>query len=369
MKKLFSLLIVLCLAIGISVPVLAADSGEIDFGQLSRFQLGDVNTDTTVDSGDLIALRKILLSESALKNKQTTDINYDDDVNIIDLVRLKKKLAGITTSLFTAQAETLKSKIMNAKEGIPVEGKHILYVAATGTCTSYSASGAENPLSFVEFIKRNPINGTLGWLENNGIDTVLFKRGEVYRSIFIPVSGVAYGAYGEGDKPAFYGSAQNYADAEWQQDGTFYSISLSPSYDAGNIIFNDGEKVGYKRSSLEDVTKEFDFYHDLSSGILYVYLTKAPSDYDSIEIAVDKKIVNIQEGAQNITIDNLAFKYTGAHGVYAENGSQNITIKNCEFAYLGGSYIMDHEPLTRYGNAIEFWQGCDEILVEVIANG
>lgn len=362
MKKILSMFITVLLFISVPVSVYALDSGDIDFGELSRVEIGDVNTDTYINSFDLTKLRQILLQTSNAINEAAADINYDGSIDIIDLVRLKKKLSGVTTSLFNTEAGELKASIMNAKDSISAaSGSRTVYVSAEGSTLELGTQSS--PISYETFIKRNPINGTENWLPEGS--AVLFKRGDVFRGIFIAESGISYGAYGEGNKPMIYGSAQNYSTADWTQEGNIYSLSLSGTYDAGIIVFNDGEAVGYKRASLEEVTSEFDFYHDSENGVLYLYLNNTPSEYKSIEIGTNKKIINIPSGASDITIENLSLKYSGAHGIYAVNNTSDITVKNCEISYVGGSYITDYdEGTTRYGNGIEFWKGCENILVE-----
>ena len=59
--------------------------------------VGDADYNGTVNSADLVHIRKILLEKIILNTvlKTTSDINLDGNVDVRDLVRLKKKLAGI----------------------------------------------------------------------------------------------------------------------------------------------------------------------------------------------------------------------------------------------------------------------------------
>ena len=54
--------------------------------------IGDVNGDGTVDTNDLVVLRKILLEITGLNNLKATDLNGDGKIDIRDMVKLKKLL-------------------------------------------------------------------------------------------------------------------------------------------------------------------------------------------------------------------------------------------------------------------------------------
>jgi polygalacturonase len=64
--------------------------------------------------------------------------------------------------------------------------------------------------------------------------------------------------------------------------------------------------------------------------------------------------------ANNVTIENLCVKYTGAHAI-SFNKSSNVTIRGCEVGYIGGSLL---ETNVRYGNGIEFHGETDSMTVE-----
>ena len=58
-------------------------------------------------------------------------------------------------------------------------------------------------------------------------------------------------------------------------------------------------------------------------------------------------------GVQNIIFESLAFKYGGAYCFKFQN-VHHIHINSCEIHMMGGSEV-DGQPLTRYGNGIEFF--------------
>ena len=67
-------------------------------------------------------------------------------------------------------------------------------------------------------------------------------------------------------------------------------------------------------------------------------------------------------GKEHIIIEDLSFQNSGVHG-YHETGASNVIIRNCEFANIGGA-VWDRSIRIRVGNAVEFWDGANDILVE-----
>lgn len=199
-------------------------------------------------------------------------------------------------------------------------------------------------------------------------DAILFERGGVFRantSIIISTSGIILGAYGEGPKPCIYGSPIDYANDEiWESSNKRNVWKMEfPLRDAGIMVFNNGEFAGIKRSGLASMKQNGDFYHNTDEKMLYVYCDKGnPGNaWNNIEIGTDQFLVSIYGGVSDILIDNLCFKYTGAHGIDAFEDNHDITISNCEFGWIGGSI---QSGVTRYGNAIQFWDSCWDIEVK-----
>ena len=239
-------------------------------------------------------------------------------------------------------------------------------------------------------------------------DAVLFERGGVYRSVTslladpIPEgvqrtdpqqviyakSGVTYGAYGEGAKPAIYSCHRNYAkfvEETWSKiDGTNIWKVYTPRSDAGSVVFNHGEAVGIKRFGVwdgtytngkknysgfitpenvgENLTENFEYYHDHRNGVLYLYYDnegKAPYEvYSDIEICPRDGVIRVPTGTEDILINNLSIKYTGFYGVSVREYTKNVRVTYCEFGWIGGCqwYFDTYEEGSRIGNAIEFWE-------------
>lgn len=198
-------------------------------------------------------------------------------------------------------------------------------------------------------------------------DGVLFERGATFRGSFNAKEGVTYSAYGTGEKPRIYGSAQNYADPSlWEPVkgvDNVWKLTKIITADVGIMVFDCTEEIGnYNelcgRKIINENTKPQDLTQDLqftyNFGRTYLYSKENPGErFDSIEIGTRTGIVIIS--GNDIVINNLHFRYTGAHVVGTGN-RQNITSKNCIYAYSGGSVLSG---TTLYGNAFESYGGCD----------
>ncbi len=197
----------------------------------------------------------------------------------------------------------------------------------------------------------------VGKIGLNPGDAVLFERGYVYRfkNAIAVKDGITYGSFGEGLKPAIYGSPMNAAKVDWfpsKKKNVWHTDYL---YGQPSGLFIDyGKVVGrLKNAGIGTLEKNGDFYHDTASGILYMYcdLGNPANEYESIEISPSTPIFNIPKGTENVVIDNICLKY-GAYGI-AGGEWTNVSVTNCEFGYIGG---MVGESVRR-GNAIEIYDG------------
>ncbi|MDM7925247.1 MAG: right-handed parallel beta-helix repeat-containing protein, partial [bacterium] len=110
-------------------------------------------------------------------------------------------------------------------------------------------------------------------------DSVLFRRGDVFRGQLIPVSGseagdVIYGAYGAGRKPRLLGSVDRSADSDWMPESPGIWVTTkgraeavgpellpNPDFDSGLsrwVLWNN--TASGASSSLSRVTASGDFY-------------------------------------------------------------------------------------------------------------
>lgn len=265
------------------------------------------------------------------------------------------------------EATVLRETIMNSSNTVPTGNGTIYYISAENGNDANDGKSKETAWAGLGGYARHVSSIAAG-------DTVLFERGGIYRGDNIGLkSGVTYGSYGSGAKPAIYGSSENYIGAgKWV--GTAYSnvwkCSNTFSRDIGTIVFNHGEAVGIKKignsdylnTNVSELKHNFEFYQDSATGQLYLYLERNPSDifYD-IEICQKANILKADAGCTGVTIDNLSVKYGGGHAIRFDSNASNITITNCEIAFVGGSI---QSGTTRYGNGIEFWNGCSDIKVQ-----
>ncbi len=137
------------------------------------------------------------------------------------------------------------------------------------------------------------------------------------------------------------------------------------SVDVGNIIFDHGAVCGWKKWSVEELTKPNDYYYDAPSQRVYLCSNANPATlHESIECALKRHVVSMS-GAHYVTYDGLAVKYGAAHGFGGSN-THHLVIRNCDLAYIGGAHQHTRPggyPV-RYGNAIEFWAAAHDHLVE-----
>ena len=201
-------------------------------------------------------------------------------------------------------------------------------------------------------------------------DVFLFERDAVYRGFIPMMSGFGYGAYGEGPKPALYGSARNYADpALWEKTdrANVWRLAVgTDTPDVGNIICDHGKACAAVGKRLDnELTEDWHFFHNYEEGAVYLYLSAGnPGElYEDIEVCVKRPVFGRQfprELLADVTIDNLCIKYSGSFGIVIAR-AENITVTNCEIGWIGGSMINDR---TRYGNGIEFNSHVDKALIK-----
>ncbi len=307
------------------------------------------------------------------------------------------------------EATALRDKILNAEDVDPQTfidaGATVYYISPSGNDDNDGTS-PETAWKNVDAIN----------LHNDQIkagDAVLFERGGIYRSVTsllaepIPEvdpsdtslrpstqqivytkSGVTYGAYGDGEKPAIYSSHKNYAWGDpWRKSDKGENIweVYTPRSDAGSIVFDHGKAAGIKRFGVwtgetdssgkkiysgfitpenvgENLTENFEYYHDHRNGVLYLYYDnegKAPHEvYSDIEICPRDGVFYVSTNTENVLIDNLAIKYTGFYGVSIKEYTTGVTVTNCEMGWIGGcqwNFATEAEG-SRIGNAIEAWE-------------
>jgi len=250
-------------------------------------------------------------------------------------------------------------RIKNA-ENKSLDKRNIYYFSSVGD-DSNDGKSPDSP-----FLSPEKINE----LELNPGDVVFFERNSVFRvcSAISIKNGVSYGAYGTGEKPQFLGSPYNFNTSDWQCFAKDV-WKLEFEWDnLGTILIDNGEIVGHRIFSLEDLKEDGDFYLDVEKHELYFKSSVNPCSYNSVEISVGSLVlfsVGANSGkVNNVSIDNLCFKLASIHGVWFFN-SKGIKITNCEFGWIGGAKQKNSpNPYQLLGNGLEFWSGAANVNVE-----
>ncbi len=262
------------------------------------------------------------------------------------------------------ESAKLRESIMNAKDDLELGEGTTYYISSLNGDNTNSGTSPEE--AWQDITAYNAARMTL-----EPGDNVLFERGGVYRGSIILSSGITYGAYGNGPKPAIYASKENYCginkydEPYWQktEKENVWVCSEFISLDLGTIVFDHGRAVGKRIfTKMEHLEENFEFLQDDDTGAVYLYLEQDPSEtfYD-IEFCVKQHLMYDMGDTENVTIDNLSLKYGGAHGIAFDSGAKNIVITNCEIGWIGGSR---QDPTCRYGNGIQFWNETSDVWVE-----
>ncbi len=217
--------------------------------------------------------------------------------------------------------------------------------------------------------------------EFTGGDTVLFKRGSVIRDVLVtrcgsPGAPVTYGAYGDGDRPAFLGSVPAGDAGRWVEERpSLWRYTGSLPSEVCNLIFNGGQSCGILRWSVDELREPGDWHYTgigahgspdgsqrQRNGVLYLCSPTNPGRaYGDIECALwgQRRLV---DGQHDIVLENLSFRNAGVHG-YQQSHAQNVVIRGCEFRHIGGA-VWDLRHRIRFGNAVELWDGASDVVVE-----
>ncbi|NMA65287.1 MAG: right-handed parallel beta-helix repeat-containing protein [Clostridiaceae bacterium] len=325
-------------------------------------------------------IENVLLGLTESDNNPYYDPNNDGVTDIKDIeYTIKKQSKQGFTGGADDLASQLKTTIRNS--GNTQTQGTVYYVANSGN-NSNSGKSENAPLKTLEAANSKAKLG----------DTILFKRGDVWRinpsstSGFTLKAGVTYGAYGTGDKPLFIGSAYNYATRTWTYDGNnvwktdlrwdrdwLGRYDVHDANQVGNVYLftsNNSEPItgvsvakyvnGQTVYDKSDLDAEGEFYikpNTENDGFLYLYCTQNPATkYARIELAEKRDVFKL---ANNVKLDNLCIKFAGGHGINGI-GLNNVTITNCELGYIGGAPHYSN----RYGNGIQFGNGGKNLRIE-----
>lgn len=308
-----------------------------------------------------------------------------------------------------ALAEDRRRQIAAAPDRLTIGGT-VYYVAARGSDENDGRS-PETPWKTLEKVSAAPLAPG---------DGVLFCRGDVFRGRVYTRPGVSYGAYGTGEKPRLYGWQEDLADpALWEcadaaqhiwkyikkipdvgvlvfNGGEGHSRKLIPSYIGGRFVCREDESRPFVMA--EQMTKELDIYWYFEETFTTVpskgedfpipevaetqgelYLRCSAGNPGSVFAAIEaapRACMFYVGSNENVHIDNLCMKYIGIHAVSAGGPCvRNLCVTNCEIGWVGGTiqHYFGTDPnypqggrgtVTRFGNGVEIYGGCDGYRVE-----
>ena len=293
---------------------------------------------------------------------------------------LDKTADSTTAAKIVADANALRDAIRNSKTEVSYTGKAFYVSNSAGN----DANDGTSPAKAVRTIAR------LETLPIRSGDAVFFKRGDIWRGEELRCrAGVTYSAYGEGEKPRFYGAKEDgvgaekwtlyYEGANGEKIWKFYRDMR----ETGGVIFNGGaswaervygwwvEGSGYMQ--YDDTTKSFTpeacltsdmtmcsmidysgcsypiLAHSLTrEGGLYVRCDKgnpgalfSEVEFESTETSTNGW-VGIVNCADNCVIDNLCVMYFAKCGIQSHVLEvKGVTVQNCEVGW-GGNAIHEY---------------------------
>lgn len=278
---------------------------------------------------------------------------------------------------YLADVEALKKEIIEYNISADVAGTKY-YVSPNGNDENDGKS-PDTPWKTVAMVNEYTFDSG---------DGVYFERGGIWREQLKTKNGVTYSAYGNGAKPALYGSVDGTGADKWtlteNENIWVYNEIFTNRYPA-NIVFNNetawGIKVqesstnpgyrvnrgmcwngiGYTDNSAlpftgaESLGGNLEFWYDSAEGKLYLYCDYGnPGEYfDTLELCLSGNGIASKGGSKNVTIDNLCIKYAANHGIGAFN-AYNYTVQYCVIGFIGGNGL---------GNAIESWTNANNYYV------
>lgn len=288
---------------------------------------------------------------------------------------MNNKISSISTSDFAQMQKAAEFKIKEIKSTANMEiSKNAVtyYISPNGN----DQNDGKTPVTAWKSLQR------LNAEELIKGSYVCFERGGLWRGKLYTQNNITYTAYGVGDKPKLYASPENGNNPNhWQKTDASnvwqYSIE---NRDIGTLVFDEGKahaiKVLLKErddgkfvnlttgelfNDYHDLKSDLHFYHDHEKNVVYICSEQNPAErFHSIEFNTFGHIFVSRTPVENVNIDNLCLKYCGSHGIGYIN-AYGLHITNCEFGWIGGSL---QGGSTRFGNAVEVWENCDDYIIK-----
>ena len=209
---------------------------------------------------------------------------------------------------------------------------------------------------------------------------VLLKCGDTFQmtDTFQVGSNCVIAAYGEGERPIlnYYREAEfafekvKSCDLVWVADLSgaeiYNGVASKSNCNIGQLLI-EGE-VNWKRTvgSTSDIFEpatldraaDGSWAADWNSSTLYLYSEKNPNEL-SVSYAPPLHAVSM-DNVKNVVFRGIEITGVGMHGISMKD-VEDITISNCYIHHIGGSILVSAG--VRYGNAIQLWDGGEDILV------
>lgn len=218
---------------------------------------------------------------------------------------------------------------------------------------------------------RNGKNKVLLTSLNSG-NTYFFKRGQVYNTKLVFIESdtgkIRIDAFGNGVNPLFslYTILNSKKFFLFHNHVWMYDLSNVKELYKGKCPFNfnigflniDKHLYGGLKQSQDSLLLEGDFC--IIDNILYLKFKKNPLKC-KVKIAFQRNGLDL---VNNLHIENITLEGAGGHGIQGIN-KRDIVIKNVLIREIGGSYLPGYASgFVRYGNGVEFWNGCLNCVVE-----
>ncbi len=238
------------------------------------------------------------------------------------------------------KADEMLKKIEEYPDKIEVTGK-TYYVSNDGDDKADGLSPETSKKSYLSF---------KGQLQAG--DAVLFRRGDIFRGQMTLISGITYGAYGEGIKPRFYGSVDGKI-GKWEETTSKGVYRYNTPVKYANIIFNNGEAIGRPVQKLADVTnKKYNVYYNGTHITVYSPDGNPKDIFNSIEIVGDYSLF-VAVHLKDVKLQNLCLMYTGVSFSAPRGCTYNYEIEGCIMGYCGGKDLYEG-AIVSLGNCVEF---------------
>lgn len=363
------------------------------------FLLGRVSCVTcqptlSVENGDPHFEEPLMLSDALVSVVRL----YESDEEVV--VALAEKLMEEIKNTSEAQAivqaaESRKQEILNSKAAIIKSEEYIQGETYTGTAYYISNNGNDSN----DGLSPETAWASLDRLENVKFqfgDAIFFERGSLWRSAQISkyiygVQGLTLSAYGEGEKPRFYGSPENGTGTEkWELvyegangekiwkfykemtdcsgvilDGKYRILRDIAYFDGGNFVSIDDlstpyvmeeqlenmecfTELPYTMQPIEDELNEantlgLSIHQDADGNELTgpIYVRYDAGNPGTLHKEVEFIAACSAFGGMSdyTTLDNLSICYstqTITSGYFNGVSSDYITIQNCETGWMGG---------------------------------